>query len=90
MLYIKCPYCGLRAQKEFSYGGDATVKRPNINEEVSSEDWDNFVYYRDNPRGKHSELWHHVSGCRQWFKVPRDTATHEIFDTCKMNEDFNV
>ena len=52
MLYIKCPYCGLRAQKEFSYGGDATVKRPNINEEVSSEDWDNFclLYTSPSPR----------------------------------------
>ena len=27
MLYIKCPYCGLRSQNEFAYGGDGTVKR---------------------------------------------------------------
>ncbi len=87
MLYIKCPYCGLRAQKEFSYGGDATVKRPNINEEVSSEDWDNFVYMRKSPRGKHLELWQHIAGCRQWIKVQRDTATHEIFQTAKVTEE---
>ena len=31
MLHIKCPYCGLRSQKEFSYGGDANVKRPKLN-----------------------------------------------------------
>ncbi|MDC3146105.1 sarcosine oxidase subunit delta [Alphaproteobacteria bacterium] len=64
MLEIKCPYCGKRSQNEFSYGGDATVKRPTLGEEISTEDWDNFVYFRD-------------------------TATHEIFDTCKMNEAFN-
>ena len=55
MLEIKCPYCGKRSQNEFAYGGDATVKRPNLGEEVSTKDWDDFVYYRDNPRGKHTE-----------------------------------
>ena len=28
MLLIPCPWCGARAQSEFSYGGDATLKRP--------------------------------------------------------------
>ncbi len=72
MLYIKCPYCGLRAQKEFSYGGDATVKRPNINEEVSSEDWDNFVYMRKSPRGKHIEL---INACDK-MGVKATLCTH--------------
>ena len=53
MLYIKCPYCGLRSQNEFAYGGDATVKRPNLNQEVSNTEWDNFVYLRKSPRGRH-------------------------------------
>ena len=56
MLEIKCPYCGNRSQNEFAYGGDATVKRPELNTEVSDQDWDNFVYYRKNPRGNHLEL----------------------------------
>ena len=38
MLYIKCPYCGMRSQNEFSYGGDATVKRPEINKEVTDQE----------------------------------------------------
>ena len=38
---------------------------------------------------ENTRIWQHVSGCRQWFKASRDTATHEIFSTCKMNEDFN-
>ena len=46
-----------------------------------------FVYLRKSPRGKHLELWHHISGCRQWFKVQRDTSTHEIFKTLKPSED---
>ena len=30
MLEIKCPNCGKRSQNEFSYGGDASVKRPQL------------------------------------------------------------
>ena len=86
MLEIKCPYCGKRSQNEFSYGGDGTVKRPDLNKEVSDKEWDTFVYLRKSPRGKHVELWHHISGCRQWIKVERDTLTHEIFKTFKANE----
>ena len=51
MLEIKCPFCGKRSQNEFAYGGDATIKRPKLGEEVSTKDWDDFVYFRDNPRG---------------------------------------
>ena len=87
MLEIKCPYCGKRSQNEFSYGGDASVKRPKLGEEVSDKEWDDFVYFRNNPKGKHSELWHHVAGCRRWFKASRDTETHEIFNTSKLNEE---
>ena len=46
----------MRSQNEFSYGGDATVKRPELNKEVSDQDWDNFVYNRKSLRGKHKEL----------------------------------
>ena len=83
MLHIKCPHCGIRSQNEFSYGGDATVKRPELGKEISDQDWDNFVYNRKSLRGKHWELWQHLSGCRQWIKVKRDTVTHEIFQTAK-------
>ena len=87
MLNIKCPYCGDRSQKEFAYGGDGTVVRPELNQEISDKKWDEFVYLRKSPRGKHIELWHHIAGCRQWIKVQRDTVTHEIFRTAKMNEE---
>ena len=56
------------------------------NKEVTDQEWDNFVYLRKSPRGKHLELWHHVSGCRQWIKVLRDTNTHEIFNTYKSED----
>ena len=59
----------------------------NRNKKISDKEWDDYIYFRKNPRGKHSELWHHVSGCRQWFKVLRDTSTHEIFKTAKLKEE---
>ncbi len=76
MLLIPCPWCGTRAQSEFSYGGDATLKRPAP--DAPLEAWTAFVYQRDNPAGPHEELWFHGAGCRQWFRVRRDTRTHEI------------
>ena len=27
MLHIKCPYCGMRSQNEFAYGGDASSQK---------------------------------------------------------------
>ena len=77
MLRIDCPICGLRDETEFSYGGDATVVRPAM-DEADPKAWLDYVFMRDNPRGAHREYWHHASGCRQWLVVERDTLTHEI------------
>jgi heterotetrameric sarcosine oxidase delta subunit len=78
MLLIPCPWCGPRAQIEFTYGGDATVKQPPADAPAAT--WGEFVYLRDNPAGPHDEFWHHSAGCRQWFRLQRDTLTHEILD----------
>ena len=78
MLLIPCPWCGKRAHSEFTYLGDATVKRPSP--DASDEQWYDFVYTRDNPRGEHTEWWHHTAGCRQWIRVRRDTMTHQVYD----------
>ena len=84
MLLIPCPWCGARAQLEFTYGGDATVKRPAPGAPVA--DWVRFVYLRDNPAGPHDELWFHGAGCRRWFRVRRDTRTHEILGSAPPDE----
>ena len=89
MLEIKCPYCGKRSQNEFSYGGDGTIKRPALGEEILLLKIGMTLFILEIIQEVNTELWQHVSGCRQWFKVLRDTATHEIFSTCKMNEDLN-
>jgi heterotetrameric sarcosine oxidase delta subunit len=81
MLLIPCPHCGPRAEHEFTYGGDATLKRPE--EGAPVEDWIEFIYVRDNPKGPHDEYWLHQYGCRRWFKVRRDTATHEVIGSAE-------
>ncbi|MFQ5934857.1 MAG: sarcosine oxidase subunit delta [Acidiferrobacterales bacterium] len=81
MLHINCPYCGPRAQIEFTYGGDANAQRPAYPEAVTLEAWLDYVYLRDNPRGPHWELWQHTAGCRQWLRVHRDTFSHEVLAT---------
>jgi len=80
MLHIPCPWCGPRDETEFTYGGDGTLNRPEPSAEPPLDDWIEYIYRRDNPKGPHLELWHHSAGCRQWFRVHRDTATHRILE----------
>ena len=77
MLRLDCPFCGVRDHDEFSYLEDGSVKMPSIRE-TSEDTWFKAVFLRDNPRGKHVELWHHVHGCRMVLRVERDTQTHVI------------
>ncbi|MBL4646347.1 MAG: sarcosine oxidase subunit delta [Hyphomicrobiales bacterium] len=76
-MIINCPHCGPRDVSEFTYLGDASVKRPT-SEKAARKSWENLVYNRDNPLGKHRELWHHAFACRLTMEVVRNTKTHEI------------
>jgi methylglutamate dehydrogenase subunit B len=67
MLLLPCPHCGPRDHDEFTWGGDATVPLDG-----------DAHFLRDNPCGPLEELWHHTAGCRTWFRLRRDTLTHEI------------
>jgi sarcosine oxidase subunit delta len=81
MIRIPCPHCGLRDHSEFTYRGDATVRRPDDEDSADTiwrGKWSNYMYQRDNPRGPHDELWHHAKGCRSWIIVTRNTLTHEV------------
>ena len=78
---IPCPFCGDRDASEFAYLGDATLKRPDPSSPDAERAFHDYVYLRDNPAGPHREFWHHVSGCRSWLIVTRDTRNHEILGT---------
>ena len=87
MLLIECPHCGPRAETEFNYLGDASVRRPQDPDAVSLAKWCDYVYLRDNPRGPLREWWQHVAGCRRWITVHRDTLTHQMLDARPGAED---
>ena len=78
-MLIRCPHCGTRPVDEFTFMGDAAPQRPPAGDEAVTEHWFDYVYLRNNPRGRFDEYAHHSGGCRSWLVVTRDTRTHEIF-----------
>ena len=78
MFRIRCPWCGPREEVEFRYGGQAHIAFPADPEAISDDAWADFLFRRDNPKGRFAERWVHAAGCRRWFNAIRDTVTHEI------------
>jgi methylglutamate dehydrogenase subunit B len=75
---ITCPYCGPRGYDEFAYHGDATLTRPDPTGPEAEQAFCDYVYFRDNPSGRHREWWYHAAGCRMWLCVERDTRSHAV------------
>ena len=73
---IKCPHCGERGNEEFTFLGDATIRRPDLESDFLH--WMDYVYLRENPLGIFSEYAQHSLGCRAWLVVTRDTGNHRI------------
>lgn len=84
MLRIPCPYCGVRDEPEFIFGGPSHVTRPAF--EVDDATWTEYLFARDNPAGLHFERWLHAYGCGLWFNVARNTLTHEFMVAYAMGE----
>lgn len=80
-MLIKCPHCGTRPLEEFAFLGDAEPHRPHSLDPSTMDQWFDYVYSRDNPKGRFHEYAHHSGGCRSWLVVARDTQTHEVFAT---------
>ena len=80
MLILNCPYCGVDCDEtELHAGGEAHLKRHGP--ESSDEDFQHYLFQRENPRGVHFERWRHVYGCGKWFHAARSTVTLEVFGT---------
>lgn len=86
MLRIPCPWCGVRDETEFHYGGQAHIGRPERPEELTDAGWADYLFMRDNPKGEFAERWVHTAGCRRWFNVKRHTVTHEILAVYRIGE----
>ena len=86
MLEIACPWCGPRAEIEFSCGGAAHGRYPADPHAFSDAEWAAYLWVRENPKGDHAERWCHAAGCRRWFNAVRDTVTHEIGAVYRMGD----
>ena len=84
MLRIHCPWCGPRDEPEFRWGGEVAATRPAG--KVSDAVWAEYLFLRDNRKGLVRERWLHALGCRQWFVVVRNTVTHQIRTTGRIDE----
>jgi heterotetrameric sarcosine oxidase delta subunit len=70
---IPCPHCGPRDDSEFTFGGEL---RPLVATDPA-EDFER-VYLRRNAAGRQEERWFHVSGCKRWLTLARDTETNRF------------
>lgn len=86
MLRISCPWCGVRDETEFDYGGQAHLARPENPDALTDGEWAGFLFMRDNPKGEFAERWVHSAGCRRWFNVKRHTVTHEILAVYRIGD----
>ena len=87
MLEIHCPHCQeAREEEEFSYQGEAHIKRPLDPLSLSDREWGDYLFFRKNPRGIHHEMWYHGTACRKYFNVSRDTRSYVILETYKIGE----
>jgi heterotetrameric sarcosine oxidase delta subunit len=87
VLLIPCPWCGPRDEVEFRYGGQALIAYPADPDALSDEEWADYLFMRDNPRGDFTERWFHAAGCRRWCNAVRNTATYEIRSTFRIGEE---
>ena len=75
MQLFPCPFCGPRAETEFSFAAEAGKTRPEG--EVSDLAWSRYLYTEKNPRGATREIWSHLT-CGEYFVMERDTLTHVV------------
>jgi sarcosine oxidase, subunit delta len=90
MISLRCPYCHeLRVEEELTWGGELGVERP-APDEATDVQWTDYLYMRVNRKGRHEEHWCCSGGCGQWFKVARDTVTHEVTEIRRFDEPFTA
>ncbi|MEM7197013.1 MAG: sarcosine oxidase subunit delta [Pseudomonadota bacterium] len=86
MFVISCPWCGERDHHEFTCHGEAHIARPETPENLSDQEWADYVFFRTNPKGGHWDRWEHSAGCRRWFYMYRDTVSDTIHATYPVGE----
>ena len=70
---ITCPVCGKRNGYEFRFGGEDKGPGP-ATDDVSPEQWCDYVHMNNCIAGIQNEWWCHRDGCGVWFSIKRDTV----------------
>lgn len=87
MLLIYCPYCEEeRSELEFRNAGDAHIVRSENIAAISDEEFEEYFFLRDNPKGLIFERWRHIHGCGRFFNAARDTVSDRFYRTYKAGE----
>ena len=87
MLLIHCPYCEEeRPELEFRNTGEAHVARSSDLANQSDEDFEKFLYIRENPKGVNFERWRHIHGCGRFFNAVRHTVSDKFLLVYKAGE----
>ncbi|MDX3927685.1 MAG: sarcosine oxidase subunit delta [Shinella sp.] len=87
MLLIYCPYCEEeRSELEFRHAGDAHIVRPGNIADISDEEFEEYFFLRDNPKGLIFERWRHIHGCGRFFNAARDTVSDKFLTSYKAGE----
>ncbi|MDF1668718.1 MAG: sarcosine oxidase subunit delta [Roseovarius sp.] len=80
MLILTCPCCDVTGEEtEFVAGGEAHLKR--FGPGSTDDDFHDYLFMKENPKGVHLERWRHANGCGKWFLAARDTMTMEVYGT---------
>lgn len=86
MQRFPCPFCGLRDEREFRYGGEAGKARPDTRTDVSDETWRDYLFANKNPMGQTREIWVHLT-CQEYFILERDTVSMEVTANVALRKD---
>ncbi len=80
MLILHCPNCGRDVDEtDLHSGGEAHLTR--FGPGSTDQEFEDYLFMRENPKGVHFERWHHTYGCGKWFHAARCTNTLEVFGT---------
>lgn len=91
MITIRCPYCNeLRPEDELQYCGEVYAVRPAAPLDADDLTWTEYLFMRANRKGLQFEHWCCTAGCGRWFKVARDTVSHEIVRVLRFDQPFAV
>lgn len=85
MQLFPCPFCGNRAETEFTYCAEPR-ERPEPAGEVSDARWAGYLFENRNPKGATREIWLHQT-CGEFFALDRDTVTHAVTASHSLRKD---